>query len=575
MAFEYTRLKGKVLKKLLKSKILWGAFLAVTAFSGCGNSEQFVFTNTGIVNVAPGAPVAANDSFAALGNATLNQAAATGVLTNDTLNGGSITSFDSTGSQGGTLDLNQDGSFTYTPALNFVGAETFTYTLGNAGGSSTATITLTSTGLGRFVDNSAADNGAGTQADPFDNLASAVAAAQSGDTIFVARGDGSNNGMTGGFTLPAGVDLVGEGTGLVLAQTIVPPGLAPTLEGPITCGGDNVIQGITVDGSVSDLVIISGVGNVTIQDSTLSNPTNNHVSIIDGSGTLQILQSTLDTPADSDQDYIDVDNASTNATINVSGNTFLNTATVEVDALLSIEPTGTSQINASFNNNVADGTVPEQFDYGFYFDNLGTGACTCSVDGNTFDNFANGDSFYPIGAFATAGPMSGSISNNTVSNSGFGAIFASVGDSDTITISGNQIDTGLYGIFSYYDGDGTFIIENNNIQNSGNTAIYSQIFDPTHKGKVAVRNNTTASNTESYYAVTQNADNTLCVDMTGNSFDSLIRFDGNDAGIISVERLEAGEGGPLSAVNTFGVGAMVDLVDPTVVSVDPETCLIP
>ena len=102
-----------------------------------------------------------------------------------------------------------------------------------------------------------------------------------------------------------------------------------------------------MDGSVSDLVIISGVGNVTIQDSTLSNPTNNHVSIIDGSGTLQILQSTLDTPADSDQDYIDVDNASTNATINVSGNTFLNTATVEVDALLSIEPTGTSQINAT------------------------------------------------------------------------------------------------------------------------------------------------------------------------------------------------------------------------------------
>lgn len=564
------------MRKLIKSKILWGAIVAATAFAGCGDSEQFVFTNTnGIVNVVPAPPVAVNDSFAALGNATLNQAAANGVLSNDTVNGATITDFDAVGSDGGSLTLNQDGSFTYTPALNFVGSETFTYTLANADGSSTATVTLTSTGLGRFVDNSAADNGSGTQADPFDNLASAAAAAQSGDTIFVARGDGTNDGMTGGFTLPAGVDLVGEGTGLILAQTIVPAGLAPTIQGPITCGGDNIIQGVTIDGSASDLVIIDGVSNVTIQNSTLSNPTDNHVAIDDGSGTLQVLQCTLDTPAGGFLDYIEVDNADTNATINVNGNTFLNAGNADARGLLFMEPTGTSQINATFNNNVGNGTVAEQFNYGVYLDNLGTGACTVNVDGNTFNNFGDGGSFYPIGAFATTGPVSGSITDNMISNSGFGAVYASVGDNDTLTISGNQIDTGVYGIFLYYDGDGTFVVDNNNIQNSDNTAIYVQAFDPTHQGKIAVRNNTTTDNTESFYAYANNADNTVCVDMTGNSFNSLIRFDGNNVGTINVERLEAAEGGPLSSVNSFGVGAMLDIVNPTVESVDADTCLIP
>lgn len=565
------------MRKLLKSKILWGALLASTAFSGCGDSEQFVFTNTnGIVNVVPAPPVAVNDSFAALGNATLNQAAANGVLSNDTVNGATITDFQAVGSDGGSITLNQDGSFTYTPALNFVGAETFTYTLTNADGSSTATVTLTSTGLGRFVDNSAADNGTGTQADPFDNLASAAAAAQSGDTIFVARGDGTNDGMTGGFTLPPGVDLVGEGTGLILAQTIVPAGLAPTIQGPITCGGDNVIQGVTIDGSASDLVIIDGVSNVTIQNSTLSNPTDNHVSIVDGAGTLQVLQSTLDTPAGGFLDYIDVDNADTNATIVVNGNTFLNAANTDPQGLLYIEPTGTSQVNVTFNNNVANGTVADQFTYGVYLDNLGTGSCTVNVDGNTFNNFNRGGAFYPIGAFATNGPVSGSITNNTVSNSGFAAIYASIGDNDTLTVSGNELDNARYGAYLYFDGDGTFIVNNNDVQNSTNVGLYVETYlvDDT-AGKIAVRDNTFSSNNESFYGYASEAGDTLCVDMTGNSFDSNVRFDGNNVGTVNVERLEAVQGGPLNAVNTFGVGAMVDLVNPTVTSVAADTCLIP
>ena len=560
------------MKKRRKNKFFIGALLSAALLSGCGDDEQYVFTST---NTNPAvAPLARNDAFPALGNATLNQAAAAGVLTNDTPNGATITSFDATGSQGGTLSLNQDGSFTYTPAANFVGAETFTYTLSNSVGSSTATVTLTSTGRGRFVDNSVGTNGTGTQASPFNNLASAIAAAQSGDTIFVARGDGSNNGMTGGFALPAGVNLTGEGTGLILAQTIVPAGQAPTLQGPITCGGNNVIKGITIDGSASDLVVINGVGDVTISDSTLSNPTDDHISIINGSGTLNVLRNTLNLPANNNRDFIDVDNASTNATIVANNNTFSNTGGQNVNGLLYIETAGASQIALTFKSNIADGTAAQQFGYGVYLDNMGNGACTVDIDGNTFDQF-NRPGRYPIGVFSTDAPTSGSITNNTATNCGFAGIYAAAGGTGSITISGNTVDTAQYGIYSYFDRDGTMVVNNNTIRNSTNVAIYSEIFGTNATGKIAVRNNVLNSNTESFYGYTPNAGQTLCVDMTGNTLDSNIRFDGNNVGTVNVERKEAAQGGPLSAVNTFSGGVTVQDVNPTVTSVVAGACQIP
>ena len=91
-----------------------------------------------------------------LGNATLNQSSANGVLTNDTLQGATITAFDGTSAQGATVVLNADGSFTYTPVFGFTGTDTFTYTIVNAAGSSTATVTVNVANQGFFVNNQAA-----------------------------------------------------------------------------------------------------------------------------------------------------------------------------------------------------------------------------------------------------------------------------------------------------------------------------------------------------------------------------------------------------------------------------------
>jgi len=112
--------------------------LASLLQAGC-TDENGDFTPGNPNQLAP--PTAVNDTFAGTLNTALTVAAA-GVLANDTPNLGTITAFQTPTTQGGTVALNQNGGFTYTPANGFTGADTFTYTLRNSGGSSTATVTI-------------------------------------------------------------------------------------------------------------------------------------------------------------------------------------------------------------------------------------------------------------------------------------------------------------------------------------------------------------------------------------------------------------------------------------------------
>src|SRR5690606_12731612 len=72
-------------------------------------------------------PTAASDAYSTSANAPINTAAP-GVLANDNANGGgAMTAALVTGPAHGTLALNANGSFSYTPALNYAGADSFTY----------------------------------------------------------------------------------------------------------------------------------------------------------------------------------------------------------------------------------------------------------------------------------------------------------------------------------------------------------------------------------------------------------------------------------------------------------------
>ena len=73
-------------------------------------------------------PAAVNDSYTVAAGGTLNVPAATGVLANDSDGDGDpLTAALVSGPAHGALTFNPNGSFTYTPAAGFSGADSFTY----------------------------------------------------------------------------------------------------------------------------------------------------------------------------------------------------------------------------------------------------------------------------------------------------------------------------------------------------------------------------------------------------------------------------------------------------------------
>lgn len=92
-------------------------------------------------------PVANNDNYATLEDVPLVVPVASGILTNDTdVEGNSLKAVLSSSVAHGTLNLNINGSFTYTPATNFNGSDSFTYRAADnfsTGNVATVTINIT------------------------------------------------------------------------------------------------------------------------------------------------------------------------------------------------------------------------------------------------------------------------------------------------------------------------------------------------------------------------------------------------------------------------------------------------
>jgi VCBS repeat-containing protein len=105
-------------------------------------------TDTATVNVTitnvDDAPVATNDSYVTNSNTALN-VPAPGVLSNDSdIDGPSLSAQLVSNVSHGTLSLNADGSFSYTPAVNFEGTDSFTYhAFDGTLYSNTVTVTIT------------------------------------------------------------------------------------------------------------------------------------------------------------------------------------------------------------------------------------------------------------------------------------------------------------------------------------------------------------------------------------------------------------------------------------------------
>src|SRR5207248_3931357 len=90
------------------------------------------------------APVAANDAYSTNEDTALNVAAA-GVLANDSdVDGDALTAILVSSPAHGSVALNADGSFTYTPTANYNGGDSFTYKANDGSlNSNLATVSLT------------------------------------------------------------------------------------------------------------------------------------------------------------------------------------------------------------------------------------------------------------------------------------------------------------------------------------------------------------------------------------------------------------------------------------------------
>ena len=101
-------------------------------------------TSTITVTGVNDAPVAVNDSYATDEETALT-VAGPGVLANDTdVDGDSLSALLLTGPSHGTVTLNANGSFTYTPTANYNGADSFTYQANDGtADSGAATVSIT------------------------------------------------------------------------------------------------------------------------------------------------------------------------------------------------------------------------------------------------------------------------------------------------------------------------------------------------------------------------------------------------------------------------------------------------
>ncbi|WP_052081172.1 DUF4347 domain-containing protein [Pseudomonas sp. ML96] len=151
---------GKTLGTFAPSSTGAGYSLNLSANSDAQYITSITFSGTNLLlevddlnfeaAVPPNAvPVATGNSYTVNEDSTLTVTTGSGVLANDTdADGDSLTAVLVTGPSHGSLTLNADGSFSYTPTANYSGADSFTYKANDGtADSSSVTVTLTVTAI--------------------------------------------------------------------------------------------------------------------------------------------------------------------------------------------------------------------------------------------------------------------------------------------------------------------------------------------------------------------------------------------------------------------------------------------
>ncbi len=226
-------------------------------------------------------PVANNDTYAPgiVGNVGVNTATNSGfsILTNDVGSGLAVIA-DGTSAQGGTVVVAASGTFTYTPPAGYEGADSFTYTVSNAAGTSpAATVNLTVSGMIWFVNNGAVA-GDGRLSSPLNTLAAFQAINNgagnnpaAGDNVFLYE---SGTSYTGPVTLLSNQKLIGQDATATLASIA-----------GVTVPADSFPLPAMNTGVPATTVSFSGAGNAVTLNSAAATNTVRGLTITTGSTT--------------------------------------------------------------------------------------------------------------------------------------------------------------------------------------------------------------------------------------------------------------------------------------------------
>ncbi|MEA2297903.1 MAG: hypothetical protein QOF77_839 [Solirubrobacteraceae bacterium] len=224
--------------------------------------------------------------------------------------------------QGGSVAMNSDGSFTYTPPVGFTGADTFTFTAADNWASSTATATVNVANRVWYVKNNDAGGNDGRSTSPFHTLAQAQSASSSGDFIYVFKGDGTSTGQAAGITLKPNQHLIGDAQSLVVAGVTVfavaspvncvtsaanCPHISASSGNAITLANGVTVAGLVVSatGSANAITGTEVTGTIAITDTnvgadqTVDTGSDNGMTITNSAGGTLNLTLTGDTLAES------------------------------------------------------------------------------------------------------------------------------------------------------------------------------------------------------------------------------------------------------------------------------------
>lgn len=224
-------------------------YFVVVAVNAGGRSAPSSPAVTAIPEPPPTRPVVVDVGYSTPANTALHVSSAKGVLSVDTLHGATIVAW--TQPQHGTLHGTPSGAFTYTPARGFTGLDRFTYTVGNAAGSATATVTVQ---VGEDVSNLSVQLHA-----PLVVLRGATFT-----YTLAVRDLGPDQALwvTTSFTLPDGVSLLTAGGGHVAGNQI-------TWTLPVLASGSTVTYTVTVK-AANGVLLVAGAQSwpSTSQDPT-------------------------------------------------------------------------------------------------------------------------------------------------------------------------------------------------------------------------------------------------------------------------------------------------------------------